>query len=169
MLEPGEIDVAVESQTMSCDVTRSVNSNCADLPVANPHSSVCGCLGSDSVFLAQVDDGFFDVTNVPANARLEVLEINDWISDELTWAMKSYQAAAIRSMEVRSKLSQLFLFVDCVILRTDPNCVHWVMLGEDDNVFELDITLNQSARDFLLQLLRFAIVKSSSFQDVNET
>lgn len=87
---------------MSCDVTRGVDADGTDFPVVNPHASVFGGLGRDSMLPAQVNDGLLDVAHVPPDAGFEVLEIYDGISHELTRTMKSDKAASISLVKFRS-------------------------------------------------------------------
>lgn len=136
---------------MSCDVTRGVDANGTDFSVVNPHASVLGGLGRDSMPPAQVNDCLLDVAHVPPDAGFEVLEIYDRISDELTRTMESDKAASICFVKLRSQVPEFLFVVDCVIFGTDADCVHWRVLIDDDNVLELVAALHQSIRDVLLQ------------------
>ena len=87
--------------------------------------------------LAALDEGLFEGRDVPLHARLEVLQVQDGVHDQLPRAMVRYQAAPVRLVELGPETLQPLLGVVAVLGVADADGVHGVVLHDEQDVLRL--------------------------------
>lgn len=134
IVEPIQIDVAIQCQTVRGDETTSVHANRAHFIVADPNAGVRrgGCIQTE--FPAQINDGLLDVTDIPPHALLELSQIDYGIGHKLTGSMESDQTTTIGLIEISPCSSQPFRLILCVIFPPDAHSVHRCVLEQQHAV-----------------------------------
>lgn len=77
------------------------------------------------------------MAHIPSNARCELFQIQNGIGDQLTGAMKGDQTTTIGSMKIGAKLSQMLFIVDCIVLRSNSDRIHRLVLSQNEHVSKL--------------------------------
>lgn len=73
----------------------------------DPDSGCVGVgVGDDVVGCEGVDDGLFEQADVVVDAEFGSVEIDDWVADELSWAVVGDIAAAIGLVELHALLGE---------------------------------------------------------------
>lgn len=130
MIEPLEIGVAVEREAVGGDVATAMDAYGTDLAIADPDSSVRRGIGLDAELGAHADHHMFHLVHIPPDADVELLQVEHWISHQLSGSMESDQPAAICPPELCTETSQLPLIFLRVSLVPYPYRVYWLMLQE---------------------------------------
>ncbi|KYQ47638.1 hypothetical protein ALC60_13394 [Trachymyrmex zeteki] len=88
VIEPLKISIAVEREAVGSNITAAVDAYGTDLAITNPDSCVRRGLGLDTKLGAHTDHHTFHFMHVPLDTGVKLLEIEHWISHQLTGSME---------------------------------------------------------------------------------